>query len=124
MTLGEACKWADRLAGNQIPMELKVKWLSDLDGTVHKEILLRHQGTCQVPFSGYDGGTDPETPLLVGEPYDGIYRWYLEMQIHNTNGEILKYNNAAKNFNSALLAFGDYVNRSHLPLGMAGLKLI
>lgn len=124
MTLGDACETVDRLAGNQIELEMKVKWLSTLDSMLHREILLRHQGTCCAAFGGYSGETDPDQELLAPEPYDEIYRWYLEMQIHDANGEILKYNNAAQRFNRALLAYGDWVNRTCMPLGAEGLRLV
>lgn len=124
MTLGDACETVDRLAGNQIPFSVKVKWVSTLDSMLYREILQTHRGACRCPFRGYDGSTDPETRLLAEEPYDEIYRWYLEMQIRDTNGELLKYNNAAQKFNSALLAFGDYINRTYTPLGRQQLNLV
>lgn len=123
MTLEAACALGDRIAGNQIPLPIKVRWLSCLDGQIHREILQTHAGN-GCTFEGYDGDTEPQQVLLIPEPYDEIYRWYLEMQIHDTNGEILKYNNAAERFNSALLAYGDWVNRTRLPLGREQLRLV
>lgn len=124
MTLGYACEMADRLAGNRIPMEQKVRWLSVLDGSIHREILQRHRETAHIPFGGYDGDTDPDRELLVPAPYDEIYRWFLEMEIFSANGELLRANNAGARYNSALLAYGDAVNRSCTPLGVRGLRLV
>ena len=110
MTIAQALDTVDRLTANQVDAGHKVAWLSTLDGTVHQEILAPHgaAGT----FPGYPPGTDMDTVLLVPPPYDVVYRWYLEMLIHDANGEMTRYNNAAEKYNAALLAYADYVNRT------------
>lgn len=124
MTIQNAIELVDSLTYNQIDMMPKIKWLSDLDGTVNSDILLAHEGTDNREFKGYGPDQDLETELLVPEPYDEIYRWYLEMKIHDTTGEIIKYNNAAAKYNAAYIAYADYINRKHTPKGVRNIKIV
>lgn len=124
MTIQNAIELVDSLTYNQIDMMPKIKWLSDLDGTVNSDILLAHEGTDNREFNGYGPDQDLETELLVPAPYDEIYRWYLEMKIHDTTGEIIKYNNAAAKYNAAYIAYADYINRKHTPKGVRNIKIV
>ena len=54
-------------------------------------------------------------PLLAPAPYDGLYRHYVEAQIHYCNGEMARYNSAAANWNNGLLTYRDYVCRTTAP---------
>ena len=87
MTIREALETVDRLKPNQYGSADKLRWLSDLDGTV----------------------------LLIAWPYDEIYRWYLEMKIDDANGEMTKYNNSAAKYNMYYQAYQNACNRAHLP---------
>lgn len=121
MTIAQAIDHFDSLTCNQIERNVKITWLSLLDGLIQEECLSCHQSV--LPFPGYDASTDPGTVLLVPHPYDEIYRWYLEMKTWDTLGEIPKYNNAAQKYNSALVAYMDYVNRTSAPQASA-LRLV
>ena len=59
------------------------------------------------------------TALLIGWPYDEIYRWYLEMKIDDANGEMTKYNNSAAKYNTYYQAYQNAYNRAHMPKGEA-----
>ena len=115
MTIREALETVDRLKPNQYGSADKLRWLSELDGIVHREILLAHEK--EVPtFDGYAPETDLDgTELLIAWPYDGIYRWYLEMKIDDANGEMTKYNNSAAKYNMYYQAYQSAYNRAHLP---------
>ena len=95
MTIREALETVDRLKPNQYGSADKLRWLSELDGAVYREILTQHE--MDVPaFAGYTPEADLDgTVLLIAWPYDEIYRWYLEMKIDDANGEMTKYNNSA-----------------------------
>ena len=54
-------------------------------------------------------------PLLAPAPYDGLYRHYVEAQIHYANGELERYNNAMALWNNGLMTLRDYWCREHLP---------
>lgn len=123
MTISQAIDHFDCLTCNQIDKNVKITWLSLLDGLIYKECLCCHQPENARPFPGYNSSTNPGTTLLVPHPYDEIYRWYLEMKTWDTLGEIPKYNNAAQKYNTALVAYMDYVNRTSVPQASA-LRLV
>ena len=73
MTLDEALAVCDRAKPNQYSRSEKIRWLSDADGLVQREILdYVEPGT----FSGYDEETPGETVLLAPAPYEGLYEAY------------------------------------------------
>lgn len=116
MTLLEAINGIDTLVENSYTVSDKVRWLSELDAAVKKEILDTHEGGLDADFSGYDDDSDPNTPLLICPPYDGLYLKYLEAQIHYYNAETGRYNNAMALYNAQYADFERWYNRTHAPL--------
>ena len=116
MTLDEAIVHLDELKHNTYSQSQKRRWLSDLDGRVHAQILSTHQPAPE-PFSGYDAATPGSRVLLVEAPYEEIYLRYLEMELDYHNGEIEKYNNSSLLFQAAWDAFSRYYHRTHTPAG-------
>ena len=57
-----------------------------------------------------------ETELRVPPPYDELYRFYLEAQIHYANGETVRCNNASTAWNNAFLTYRDAYCRAQVPL--------
>lgn len=121
MTLTQAIHQADLARPNELEPELKLAWLSALDGQIHRELLSAHLGPVpDLPVYGPE--TDPETELLVPGPWDELYVRYLLMRIDLENGELERYNNDAACFNRSWRAWaGDYV-RTHTPLGVNALR--
>lgn len=117
MKIIEAITQIDNLKHNTYSQNDKVQWLSRLDSNVKRLVIDTHEGGEEVRFSGYTAETDPNTVMLVEEPFDEVYLRYLEMQIDYANGEIEKYNNSAMLYNEAWLAFQNYYNRTHMPKG-------
>ena len=117
MTIIEAIHGIDALKPNGYPQADKIKWLSDLDGTVKEQIIDTHEGGEGVIFNGYDGQTDVSTELLVPAPFEDIYLKWLEARIDYANGEYGKYNNSITMFNSQYSAYANHYNRSHMPKG-------
>lgn len=76
-TAGQVLSQVDALLPNQYTLEEKRRWLQQAEGFVCEEIL--HE-TLGETFSD-------ETELRVPPPYDELYRFYLEAQIHYANGE-------------------------------------
>lgn len=115
MTIREALETVDRLKPNQYGSADKLRWLSELDGAVYREILTQHEMDGPA-FAGYTPEADLDgTVLLIEWPYDEIYRWYLEMKIDDANGEMAKYNNSAAKYNMYYQAYQNAYNRAHLP---------
>ena len=118
MTIAEAIDLVNRLTANQVSDTDKISWLNKLDLMIYQNILSAHWICGLEPFTGYELGQDPDTVLLVPPPYDEIYRWYLEMQVHTVNGETAKYNGAASRYNMALQDYMDFINRRHKSKGV------
>ena len=116
MTIGEAAALCRTYRPSRYTGEDLVRWLSAVDGLVWEELARTHEPVEPETFSGYDGETDPETQLLVPEPYaEDVYLNFLESRIDRENGEIAKYNVSSALFNAGYAAYADYVNRTRKP---------
>lgn len=116
MTIEEAISHVDMVRPNQYDHETKVKWLSKLDGMIFRETIQTHEGNCADHFDGYEDA-DPDTVLIVPYPYDeDVYNYFLQAQIDKENGEAAKYNQSITLYNSSVLAFQNWYNRTHRPL--------
>ena len=121
MTVQDAIDRVDVLAPNQYDAAQKMRWLSDLDGRIYREVIVTHHGNfygTDVPDGGYtDGGEE----LLVKEPYaSDLYENYLLSRIADRNAEVTKYNQFATLFNEAYLSFCNRYNRTHMPRSAGG----
>ena len=116
MTIDQAIALCDALRPNQYPRELKIGWLSKLDGRIYHELLMTHVGCPMDSFGGYDNDTDGSTELLVSAPYgEDVYNYFLQAQIDKENGETTRYNQSITMYNSAFQAYANYYNRNHMP---------
>lgn len=120
MTIQEAINQVDNLKPNMYGVKDKIKWLSRLDRRIYEQIILTHEyneDEEEVTFTSYTPETDPETELLVGEPYDEVYTRWLEAQIdyHDMEGDA--FNNSNSVFESVFSAFRNAYNQSHMPRG-------
>ena len=116
MTINEAITQVDTLKPNQIPDEIKVRWLSVLEGKIIDEIILTHEFAEIVEFNGYSL-SDMDTVLIVPDTYADVYIYYLEAMIDQTNNEGARYASSMQMFNSAWQDFANYYNRNNKPLG-------
>lgn len=115
MTIQEAINREDKLKANQIGIEDKVRWLTELDRRIYEEVIKQH-----------DMGEDYEAPdfdtygllttLIVPDVYSSVYLAYLELKIAITNGETKIYNQATVNYNNLYITVQDYFNRNYMPL--------
>ena len=122
MTILQALTQADRLRPNEIDAEQKLRWLSTLDGQIHRELLESYQ-TQSLPFSGYDAQTELcTTQLLVPFPYDDLYLRYLVMRIDLEQGELELYNHDAAGFNRIWQRYAAHHGRTYTPKGESRLR--
>ena len=117
MTIMDALHLIDSIKPNSYSQDVKIAWLSTLDGIIKTEIMDTHEGADNVVFNGYKEDTDLNTKLLVPAPYDEIYLFWLESKIDYWNGEIGKYNNSIAMYNEAYSTFAKHYNRMHMPKG-------
>lgn len=116
MTIADAITQCDNIKPNQYDKSVKLRWLSDLDGQVKKEIIDTHAGGDLITFTAYDDTTDLSTALLIPDPYSDVYIKYLFTQIDFNNAEFARYNNSMVMYNTAYLAYAKYYNRTVMPL--------
>ncbi len=107
MTLMEAIHQIDALKHNTCTYAQKVTWLSQLDALT-KTMILDAGKAAKTVFSGYDETTPADTPLLIGAPFEEVYRYWLEARIDYANGEFTRYNNANAMFQTVWQRFADH----------------
>lgn len=122
MKVCEAISRIDVLKPNRYSVEEKVKWLSNLDFSIKKDVIDTHDGGDKINFEGYTVDKDNDTTMLVPEPYDDLYIKWLESQIDYYNGEYRKYNNSITAYNDSYSAFEKYYNRTYMPISKGKFK--
>lgn len=119
MTLQNAIDIFDSRCSNEIDVVDKIKWLSDLDGSIKENIFDTHEGAEEHTFTPYTSETDEKTVLLVPEPYTEMYIHWLMCQMYLSRGETKYYNNAVELYNNLYNSFVKYYNRTHMPVQKA-----
>lgn len=117
MTIKECIDIVDNAKPNQYSVGDKVAWLSFIDEIIINDVLKTHEGYDK-RYDDFKGYTEDKlsVPLIVKNPYDRLYVAYLKMMIDKENGETARYNNSATTYNTYLLEFKKYYNKTHLPL--------
>ena len=121
MTIKQALELAEELRPNELSADLKLHWLSQLDGELQTNLFDRFEGSPD-PIGPYDAQTDPDTVLLVDWPYDDIYVRFLVMCIDLANGDLDRYNNDAVYFNRILHSYTAFYAHNRLPKAAAALR--
>ena len=117
MTINEAITMADEMKPNMMNIPAKIRFLNEIEGKVHAEVIMKHVHTTEEETQPhYDVDTDPETEMLVPAPYDMLYVYWIMAQIDHLNQEMDKYNNDRSLFENAWGNFTDWWNREHMPL--------
>lgn len=118
---------------NQVADELKVLWLRKFEHIIINEVLISHEhdledenkkglkvvGSTLVissagSFEKHIDNFGLDTYLLVPEPYDDVYLYYLDQRIALNNNDKTRYNTASIQYNNALLTYQQYVNRTYI----------
>lgn len=117
MTIKECIDRVDSVKPNQYSIEDKVRWLSFLDGIIINEVIKTHEGY-ENEYEEFEGYSADElgVKLIAEAPYDVLYEAFLKMKIDEENGETARYNNSATLFNSYMMTYRKYYNRTHRPL--------
>ena len=106
LTAGRMLGRVDALLPNQYSREEKMRWLAEAEGFVLREVR---------QLAGALPEVTEDYVLTAEAPYDQMYRYYVEAQIHYANGELERYNNAMALWNNGLMTLRDYWCREHLP---------
>ena len=100
LTAGQVLAQVDGLLPNACTREEKLRWLRQAAGTVIHEALQPIAGTNDT----LPEELDEDTALPDAAPYEELYRWYVEAQIHYAGGDMTRCNNALSLWNRALAA--------------------
>ncbi len=109
MRLLDAISNADKLKPNQFDAAVKTMWLSELDGRINNEII----DSCgrDEAFKGYEVNDD--ATLIVPEPYDSIYIYWLIWHIEDALNEQGNANNTYTKFENTFEAYKKWYIRTH-----------
>ena len=111
----------DLMEPNQYSPEQKLHWLSNLDGKLFNELVRPRDPEKQAPLP-YESGQEQ---LLIPQPYgEDIYYNYLQAMIAAENAETQRYNRRMTMFNSLLMEFSNFLNRSQAPVSREGTHFI
>ena len=128
MTAVELIVKLDKLKANDIDVDIKRTWLTNVFWQVVTEIIDKAEDA--KPHSDYEMTTASagskvvkmDTDLLVDEPYDELYVYYMMAQIDLAYDETDKYNKHMMLFNSAFQTFAKHYRRNHKPKGVKKFK--
>ena len=118
MKIAEAISLVDKLKPNHYDNEIKIQWLSKLDGQIFVELICLHERDKNMPqiFEAYTEN-DMDKELLVPFPYaQEMYSNYLMAQIDRANGEDARYNQSIALYNAAFNRYQAWYRREHKPL--------
>lgn len=124
MTVQEILAKVDEIKPNTFDENLKITWLSELEGRIFNDVILTHvhdlvddeEGNMIEPtFAGFDETSENEE-LLVPNTYCDLYRNYVFAQMDFANGETDRYNNSMIMFNNSYNDFCNWYNRTHKPI--------
>ena len=118
MKISEILSRVDNLKPNDYEEPEKIRWLSELDMQIKKEVLDTYVGAEKIVFSGYEDASK-EKELLVNAPFDEMYLYYLFAKIDWFNGEFSKYNANITMFNSIYENFQSWYIRNHKSIGVS-----
>lgn len=113
MTANEAVTLIGELRPHPLPEAVLFRVLGELDGQVSAELLSRYEAGEGRSFgSPFDPQAEPDRPLIVPFPYDGLYIHRLSFAIDTALGETARANNSAALFNRAWQSYAAYINRT------------
>lgn len=108
MTLSKIIEEFDSQRKNQVSLQQKLRWISQLDMKISSQILVPRGAD---EFLGYDEATPLSTVAQAPEEYSEIYTLYLNYMLDLMNGETGRSNNFAMLFNRLYGEMHDFFNR-------------
>lgn len=123
MNIKECIDTVDNLKPNQYTIKEKVMWLSFIEEIIINDVLKTHEGY-DGRYDDFEGYSEDKisVTLIVPSPYDRLYTAYLTMKIDESNGETTRYNNSATLYNSYMMEYKKYYNKTHMPIDVIGGK--
>ena len=110
MTVLEVIEAVDCRLHNEVDETIKIKWISDLDRQIQKDIIDKHEDgfTHDFPYT-------LDSEVIIADGYEEIYILYLLRQITLLNGDIEHSNNYLSEYNNLIYEWKKFYNWEHLP---------
>lgn len=117
MTIQECLDIVDEMKPNMMSRKLKIKYLTEIEGLIWSEIVMKHEYDLNaIQRPQYTEDTDPGTVLIVPEPYQMVYVYWLMSKIDMQNQEDDRYNVDRAHFENAYNTMSDWWTREHMPV--------
>ena len=117
MTIQEAIRLMDETKPNAMSLWLKIKNLTTVEQLIHSEVVMRHVHTpAQAVRPEYTEETDPQTELIIPDPYSDVYVKWLMCEVDRQNQEDGRYNVDRAHFENAWDTMADWYTRTHRPI--------
>lgn len=114
MTVSEAITITDEDVHNTYSRAEKLRWLQTVESILVTCNHWDREGKTPPELPVFTQNTPDDTPLLAPGPFDQMYLYYLEAQIHYYNGELERYNNAIAMYQMAIDAYRNFYNRRNI----------
>lgn len=111
MTPNKAIELVDKVKPNSYDEEVKLRWISELDGMVRRLVMGEQE------VEPYSYPEDMDTELLIPFPFDGLYTLYIESMVDFHNREYGNYNNTALMFEERFIEYKKAYIREHRSRG-------
>lgn len=109
MTANKVIEIIDSLRPNAYNEEMKLRWISELDGIVQRLVIQKDEKD----VVQYSYPEDMERELLIPYPFDNAYALYLEAMIDYHNREYPNYNNSVQRFEALFTEYKRSYIREH-----------
>jgi hypothetical protein len=117
MTIQECLDIVDEMKPNMMSRKLKIKYLTEIEGLIWSEIVMKHEYDLNaIQRPQYTEDADPGTVLIVPEPYQMVYVYWLMSKIDMQNQEDDRYNVDRAHFENAYNTMSDWWTREHMPV--------
>ena len=143
MTVQECLSITDEMKPNMMSRMLKVKYITEIEQLIHREIVMKHYpegfvppqerhdpdtdplGVWPAPWPprpqpqpapAYSESSDPGTVLVIPDPYSMVYVYWLMTKIDMQNQEDARYNIDRAHFENAYDTMSDWYTREHMPV--------
>ena len=105
---------------NSVEDSTKCEWLRKCEANlIDSVILLRTIGEGERTAEEWQEYLDTfnyDSELILKEPYDDLYIYFLDARMSLNNNDKVRYNQASTLYNNALLTWKQKYNREHLPI--------
>ena len=105
---------------NQVEDYVKLEWLKKCEANLLDGVIL-----LRVPLEGerspeewqeYLDTFNYDSELILKEPYDDLYVYFVDQRMGLNNNDMKRYNVATRLFDNMYLTFQQKYNREHLPV--------